>query len=232
MHRPTFHRVIRFGLLAFAQGCSGSNAVQGPAESVADAASESSVSNVDGPIADSGPMQEAQIDSPPSGLQISVAIAAAHLGAEGCAHDESGGLGLLSCAILPDASPHGSGLCGGPCELTQVQLGFSSGSTGSPAHVQIASVALLDGMTGTTLQTLSAYSPMVWNASQYVAWDETVPASAQLRVNYTIAPPMWSTFDPSHIYSYPYMLRLVIQVDGASITLESTALTRPPPIAT
>jgi hypothetical protein len=178
------------------------------------------------------PAQEAQVKSPLTGLQVSVALAAAHLGAEGCAHDESGGLRLLSCAISVDGGSHGTGPCGGPCELTQVQLGFSSGSSGSAAHVQITSVALLDAMTGTKLQTLSAYSPMVWNASQYVAWDQTVPTSAQLRVNYTIAPPTWSTLDASRSYSHPYMLELVIQVDGAPITLESTALTRPPPLST
>jgi hypothetical protein len=181
----------------------------------------------------SAPTQQAEVTAPTSGLHISVALAAAHLGAEGCAHDQSGGLTLLSCAArLPDAGPGGTGPCGGPCELTQVQLSFSSGSGATSAHVAIASVALLDAMTGSKLQTLSAYTPLVWSGAQYVAWDQSVPPSSQLRINYTISPPTWSTLDPAYNYSHPYTLELVIVVDGASVTLESTVLTRPPPLST
>jgi hypothetical protein len=179
-----------------------------------------------------GTTQEAQVTAPVSGLVVTVALAAAHLGAEGCAHDESGGLSLLSCAMLPDASPRGTGPCGGPCELTQVQLSFSSASGNSAAHVQIPAVALLDGMTGTKLQTLSAYTPVVWNGTQYVDWDQSIPPSSQLRVNYTISPPTWSTLGPSFTYSHPFTLEPTILVDGASVTLESPPLTRPAPLST
>jgi hypothetical protein len=98
--------------------------------------------------------------------------------------------------------------------------------------VQIASVVLLDGETGGTLETLSAYTPLVWNNGQYVAWDQTVPASSQLRVNYTIAPPSYSALGSSFTYSHPFALELTILVDGGSLTLESPPMTRPAPLAT
>ncbi len=36
--------------------------------------------------------------------QVSVALASTHLGAEGCTHDESGGLKVMACASQPDGS--------------------------------------------------------------------------------------------------------------------------------
>src|SRR5260370_93129 len=99
--------------------------------------------------------QEAGVTAP-SGLPVSVALASAHLGAEGCTHDESGGLTLRSCAVALDAGTRGSGPCGGPCEFSSVVLAFSSGNGTSAAHIQITKVAMLDGATGQELQARRA----------------------------------------------------------------------------
>ncbi|MDP9002266.1 MAG: hypothetical protein M3O46_19405, partial [Myxococcota bacterium] len=117
--------------------------------------------------------------------QVSVALASTHLGAEGCTHDESGGLKVMACASLPDGSPRGTGLCGGPCEYSSVQLSFASRS-GSAAHIQITKVALVDAATGMDLQALTAYTPLVWNGTQYTPWDETIAASSQIKTSYTL----------------------------------------------
>jgi hypothetical protein len=169
----------------------------------------------------------------PGALPISVAFASAHLGVEGCTQDESGGLTVRSCAILPaDAGPRGTGPCGGQCDFSNVQLSLSSESIGSVVHVQIGKVALLDAATGTELQTLSAYTPVIWNGTQYVAWDESVAPSSQVKASYTLSPPAWSTLDPSFSYSHQYKVRIEVDAGGATVVLESPPVTRPAPFAT
>src|SRR5260370_26659658 len=174
--------------------------------------------------------QEAGVTAP-SGLPVSVALASAHLGAEGCTHDESGGLTLRSCAVALDAGTRGSGPCGGPCEFSSVVLAFSSGNGTSAAHIQITKAAMLDGATGQELQALSAYAPVVWSGTQYVARDETVAPSSHINTSYTLSPPSWSTLGPSYTYSHQYNLRITILVDGKPLTLESPPLTRPAPLS-
>jgi hypothetical protein len=175
--------------------------------------------------------QEAGVTAP-SGLLVSVALASAHLGAEGCTHDESGGLKIRSCAVSLDAGAPGTGPCGGPCELSSVVLAFSSGSGTAGAHIQVTKVAMLDGATGQELQALSAYTPVAWSGTQYVAWDETVAPSSQINTSYTLSPPSWSTLGPSYTYSHQYNLQITILVDGKAVTLESPPLTRPAPLST
>jgi hypothetical protein len=177
-------------------------------------------------------MQQAGVTGPTTGLHVSVALSSAHLGAEGCTHDESGGLRTMSCVAPSDAGPRGTGLCGGPCDFSSVQLAFASGSSGTAAHVQITQVALLDAATGMDLQALTAYTPLVWNGTQYDPWDETVAPSSQIKASYTLSPPAWSTFDASFSYSRQYKVRITIVIDGMAVTLESPALTRPPILAT
>src|SRR5260370_1579614 len=76
--------------------------------------------------------QEAGVTAP-SGLPVSVALASAHLGAEGCTHDESGRLTLRSCAVALDAATRGSGPCGGPRRVSRRGLGLSSRHGNSPS---------------------------------------------------------------------------------------------------
>src|SRR5262245_37792211 len=78
----------------------------------------------------------------PPNLDVTVALASVRLGDENCTHDESMDLVPQSCAALTDASPRGTGLCGGPCKFTNMQLAFSSTKSGSPSKVEIVGVNL------------------------------------------------------------------------------------------
>jgi hypothetical protein len=174
-------------------------------------------------------------------MPVSVAIASAHLGAEGCTHDESSGgtkssaagsVSATKCATpLPDASPQGTGLCGGPCDFSSAQLSFVSASP-STTHVQIGDVALLDADTGMELQALSAYTPLVWDGTQYSPWDENVSPFSQIKTSYTLSPPAWSMLGPSFTYSHQYQVRITVLVDGVALPLESPPLTRPARLST
>jgi hypothetical protein len=162
--------------------------------------------------------------------QVTVALASVRLGDEGCTHDESLDITPQSCAMLTDASPRGTGMCGGPCKFTNVQLAFTSIKSGAPSKVTIMGATLLDAATGNPLAQLSAYSPLVWSGTQYVTWDENVAAGAQVKASYTLSPPPWSQLGGS--YSTQYKVRIVVNVDGVGLTVESDALQRDPPVAT
>jgi hypothetical protein len=172
--------------------------------------------------------------SPTTGAQIKVALAAARLGAENCTHDESQDVAKKSCAAQdPDAgAPRGTGLCGGPCVFSNVQLDFTASATGQTAHIQIVSASLVDASTGAEVQKLSAYTPLDWNGTAYVAWDENVASGTEVKASYTVSPPAWSQIDPSGSYSRQYAYRIVVGLDGATVTVVSPAMTRDPPVAT
>ncbi len=196
-------------------------------------------SGASGPNPDPKPahVQEGRVVSPTSGLDIGVALASAHLGAESCTRDESADLTPKSCASLPlDAGApqpkRGTGICGGACDFSSLQIAFTPGSSGQAAHVKVTSASLLDASTGAELQQLSAYTPLAWTGTQYRPWDEIVSPSTALKASYTLAPPAWSTVDTTNSFSRQYKVRLVLEVDGASITLESDALNRDPPVST
>jgi hypothetical protein len=166
-----------------------------------------------------------------------VALASVRLGDEGCTHDESLDVTPQSCGILPDASPRGTGMCGGPCKFTNVQLAFTSAKT-APSKVTITGATLIDAATGKSLAQLSAYSPLVWNGTQYVTWDEDVAAGAQVKASYTLSPPPWSQLFPNDSvyvgtsFSTQYKVRVDVVVDGAGLTVESDVVQRDPAVAT
>ena len=97
------------------------------------------------------PTPEGTVVSPTTGGSVAVALAAARLGEENCTHDESTDTGTKSCAANPDAgAPRGTGLCGGPCVFSNVQLTFTANASAHAEHVQIVSVTLIDASTGQT----------------------------------------------------------------------------------
>jgi len=178
--------------------------------------------------------QTGTLDSP-GGLQVTAALASVHLGDEKCTHDESADLATASCAApAADAGPPtGTGLCGGPCDFSNVQIALTSGKTGGPAHVTVVSGSLIDAATGAELQSLTAYTPLAWNGAKYEPWDETIAPSTELKASYTLSPPAWSTVNDGGSYERQYRVRLLVRLDnGAPVTLESQAITRDPPVAT
>ena len=79
---------------------------------------------------------------------------------------------------------------------------------------------------------MSAYTPLDWSGAAYVAWDENVPSATEVKASYTVSPPVWSQIDPKGNYSRQYAYRIVVGLDGATVTVQSPAMTRDPPVAT
>jgi hypothetical protein len=176
------------------------------------------------------PGQSDPTSAPTPDLKVTVALASVRLGDENCTHDESLDIMPKSCAALTDASPRGTGICGGPCKFTNVQLSFTSTKDGAPSKVTIVGASLLDAATEKEVAELSAYTPLAWNGAQYVAWDENVAAGAQVKASYTLSPPPWSKLGGT--YSTQYRVRVTVNIDGSVVTVESDALNRDPPVAT
>jgi hypothetical protein len=176
--------------------------------------------------------QNGTITSPTTGAEVDVALAAARLGAENCTHDESKDVAAKACAAPQPGTPRGTGPCGGPCIFSNVQLSFTAPADGKTAHIQIVSASLVDVSTGAEVQALSAYTPLSWNGTVYVDWDENVASGTEVKASYTLSPPAYSKFDPSNSYSRQYKYVIVVGLDGATTTVESPAMTRDPPVAT
>jgi hypothetical protein len=191
------------------------------------ACASSSTSSQQQPVSQNG-----TVASPTSGAEVDVALAAARLGEENCTHDESKDLATKACAAPTPGAPRGTGMCGGPCIFSNVQLSFTAPATGKAAHVQIVSASLVDAVTGAQVQALSAYTPLDWNGTTYVDWDENVLSGTEVKASYTLSPPAWSQIDPSRNYSRQYKYVIVIGLDGGTTTVESPAMTRDPPVAT
>ena len=181
----------------------------------------------EGTLETSAPLTAQGKVSAPSGLEVTATISAVTLG------DDCGGSGAAlapseSGGRCADDSP-----CGSPCQRSNLQLAFTAGPGGQKARVEITEVTLHDAG-GTKIDTLSASGAQAWNGNGYAAWDQTVAPSADLKASYTLSAPSWSTIEKSGTssYSQKYLVRVVLRIDGQSLTLESSTLSREPPVAT
>jgi hypothetical protein len=157
-----------------------------------------------------------------AGLEVSATIIAATLGDDCLLAERFAGL----CAPTPDG-----GGCGLPCQQSNLQLSFKTGAgEGKSAKIAITSVALHDAKNGTKLDTLTASAPKSWMGNGYGAWDETLKASSDLKATYDLSAPNWSKIGGQFLGEY--RLLVTLDIDGTLVTLESTILSREPPVAT
>jgi hypothetical protein len=176
-----------------------------------------------GTVSQSGPIVSG------GGLQVTLAIASATLGDEGCPAASSGQADQTGPALCaPDADGGG---CSATCTPSNVQLSMTAGSSGSAAAVTVTRVVLLDGISGAELQALTASAPSAWDGSSYVAWDSILKPSANIKASYPLSAPSWSTQSSRDAYSKPYRIQVTVDVGGTKSTLTSE-LTRPAAIAT
>jgi hypothetical protein len=171
-----------------------------------------------------GPLQQQGQLSSTSGLEITASIAAVTLG------DECGGAGQAQSDFAgrcADDNP-----CGSTCQASNLQLVFKTGGTGQAGRIEVTSVTLHDA-SGTEVGALTATNPQSWNGRSYVSWDQTVSPNTELKTSYTLSSPQWSKINGGTAsYSAKYLVRISLRLDGATLTLESTALSREPSVAT
>lgn len=194
------------------------------------------------------PVQIGQVTSPTTGLQVTATIIAATLG-DDCG-GSSAGAPAESSGISADCAPTDAGAdgggsggaakggCGGGsfCQQSNVQLSFKAGAGSTGAKIEIVSVTLHDGTSGSQLDDLTASKPQIWSGSGYVAWDQTVKPNGETKASYNLSAPSWSTLSSggssTSTYAAKYRLQVTVKIDGAQVTLESAVLSREPMVAT
>jgi hypothetical protein len=199
----------------------------------------------------SEPSKQASVTSPTSGLVVTATISAVTLGDQCAASSTSSGF-AGDCAPAPtqmaDAGAEGGAAksppsntgCGGPsyCQQSNVQIAFTAGAGTQSAKVEIVTVTLLDSATDKVVDTLKASHPQVWSGNAYASWDESIKPAGDLKASYDLSAPAWSTLSgtsdsrTTSSYSTKYKLLVTLRIDGVEITLESTDLSREPPVAT
>jgi hypothetical protein len=121
---------------------------------------------------------------------------------------------------------------------SNLQIAFVATEATQAATVEITNVVLVDGSSGTTVDTLTASTPQVWNGRSYETWNQRVTPGGDLRASYQLTTPSWSTIDgsgstrTSRSYSTPYKLRVTMRIDGNEIVIESGELRREAPVVT
>lgn len=195
---------------AAALACAGSDGAVAPASSSSGGAG-------------TNPTNEDPIVAPPT-LKITATFLSATL-ADDCGPKGAPSFG--DCAPEP-----GGGGCGVPCQQSNMQISFAS-SGDEPASIEIVGVSLRD-TEGAELETLTARAPKVWKDGSYVPWDAVVPAHATLKTSYDLSAPSWSTIEANGRFAYQtmYRLRVTMKVNGRLLTIESSDLTREPPVVT
>jgi hypothetical protein len=182
-----------------------------------------------GTVVQSGPVVSG------GGLQVTLAIASATLGDEGCApavsSREPAPSGLTAGDCAQDADGGG---CSYTCTPSNIQISMTAGSSGSAATVTVTRVVLVDGTSGAEIQVLSASAPSAWNGSSYASWDSILRPSANVKASYPLSSPTWSSLSSSarDAYSKPYRIQVTVDVGGTKSTLSSEQLTRPAVLAT
>ncbi len=119
------------------------------------------------------------------------------------------------------------------CRQSSMQLAFTSSPT-SPtraAKVEIRAVRLLDGETKRVLQTLTAREPQKWADEKYVAWDQIVPASGELKASYKLSAPSFSYDTDARLGYRKYIVEVDVAIDEEIRTLQVEA-TREPEVST
>lgn len=170
-----------------------------------------------------------------TGTPVTVTFVSASL-SDDCGEARAGAA-LADCAPAADAGAGLWGGCGGFCRQSSVQLLFAAGAGDASARVSVTAVYLLDAETGARLDTLTAREPTRWDeaTSAYVAWDQSVAPSSEVRGSYKLSAPNWAALDGSGARrSYQRRLRLevVLRVDGAERTVRSGEITREPEVVT
>lgn len=158
--------------------------------------------------------------TPPASKDITATIISASLG------DDCGGQAKQApsedCASLV-------GGCGSTCQQSNVQIQFKS-SGNAATKISIKSIEVLDVKTNASVGKLSSRSPKSWNGNAYVAWDESVPASGEVKASYDISAPSYANGKAD--FSTQYKLKITIDAGGSEIVVESVAITREPPVVT
>jgi hypothetical protein len=141
--------------------------------------------------------------------------------------------GPTSSMVNPGSAMRGDVAGGGwspPCTQSSMQLMLSHDGR-EPQRVTIDAARLTAAGTGALLGTIPVRGPSRWDdAGRYVAWDESLPASAEIKASYKLGEPDWSLVTKAlgndDVYGARYVLEVDVAFAGRKITLRSQEFQR------
>jgi hypothetical protein len=176
------------------------------------------------------PVDNGQLTST-NGLSVDATISAVTLGDECGGSSGAPAQGDIAEKCASDESGFAPTDCGG-CQASNVQISFNAGEGSAPAKIEILAVTLHDAGDGSEVDQLEASNPQKWSTSGgYATWDQTIAPKTELKASYTLSSPAWSTMSDTS-YSRKFRLRVTVKVDGSTVVLQSTILSREPAVAT
>lgn len=135
--------------------------------------------------------------------------------------------------VSPGSAMRGDAVDGGwspPCTQSSMQLVLShDGREAQPFAIQ--AVRLTAAGTGAQLGSIPVRAPSRWDdAGRYVAWDERLPASAEVKASYKLGEPDWNlvtqALGNTDVYGARYVLEVDVAFAGRKITLRSPEFQR------
>jgi hypothetical protein len=117
-----------------------------------------------------------------------------------------------------------------PCTQSSIQLTLAHDGR-EPQRFAIKAARLTAAITGAQLGSIPVRGPSRWDdAGRYVAWDESLPAAAELKASYKLGEPNWSAVTKAlgndDVYGARYVLELDVEFSGRKITIRSPEFQR------
>jgi hypothetical protein len=117
-----------------------------------------------------------------------------------------------------------------PCQQSTMQLTLSHDAK-ETTRFSIKAARLTAAGTGAELAKVPVRGPTRWDdAGRYVEWDESLPASTELKVSYRLGEPDWNLVTKAmgndDTYGARYVLEVDVFVGGRKMTLRSPEFQR------
>lgn len=147
---------------------------------------------------------------------VTVAVASVQL-MQDCPDDRPVAAGQQSSEV--DMS-HSQGKRRAPPSGCSLNLSLTNAG-GRAGQLRVTRVRLLDGKGKRTLATVTSRTPTRWDADTYVAWDERVAGNTTTQVAYSLADAKWERGGAGDLYIKPYIVEVVVVIDGRKQTVRS-----------
>ena len=112
------------------------------------------------------------------------------------------------------------------CTQTSMQLSFVSHEL-MAATVEIKAVRLIDPVNGKVLSNLAWRDPQSWSVEKYVAWDQQLAPSVELKATYKLSAPTYGDQSGARLYEKTYKVEVDLEIDGQLRTLSVDAQREP-----
>lgn len=193
-----------------------------------------------GPEVATAPPEEPQPPPPPESSKVQVAVASVQLQDDCPSLNRAGSVPAAQAmepAMQQEDAPGDVADEDAPsrfapsCIQSRVQFSLESESDEALSFA-VKAVRLKRAEGKDSVGSMSTREPMVWDASKYVPWDQSVAAGASLKVGYALGAPDWGKVEEAleeSTWGPMYVLEFDVEVDGDVRTIVSPQIPRDEP---